>query len=61
MILQITLGDVIGWIITILSVGIAVTVNIRFAISRKGNNTKVNQSRSQVIGDQVGGNKIGGD
>lgn len=57
MLLQITLGDIIGWIITIVSVGIAVTVKIKVDINRNGDTKKVNQSRSHVSGDQIGGDK----
>jgi len=56
--MQITLGDVIGWIITIVSaVGVVVTVSVKLSI----NSRKVNQSKSDVRGDQIGGDKIGGD
>ena len=55
----ITLGDVIGWIITIVSVGVAVTVKLNVTV--KNETQKINQSKSNVGGDQIGGNKIGGD
>lgn len=57
MFLQITLGDIIGWIITIVSVGVAITVNVKININKTGDITKINQSKSQVKGDQIGGNK----
>lgn len=59
MLFQITLGDVIGWIITIVSVGIgvAITINVKIKVNKTGDTTKINQSKSYVKGDQIGGNK----
>ena len=51
----ITLGDVIGWIITVLSVGIAVKVSTSVSVDNKGR--KVNQGKSTVYGDQIAGDK----
>ena len=63
MLFQITLGDVIGWIVTIVSVGVgvAVTVKVNISINRNGDKTKTNQSKSRVQGDQIGRDKISGD
>lgn len=52
MILQITLGDVIGWIITIASFGIAVTINVNY--NRNGNVIKITKSKSKNV---TGGNR----
>ena len=57
MLIQITLGDIISWIVTIIAAVGIITVNIKLNINSK----KTNQSKSIVKGDQVGGNKIGGD
>lgn len=51
----ITLGDVIGWIITVLSVGIAVKVSTNVSVDNNGR--KVNQGKSTVLGDQIAGDK----
>lgn len=59
MFFQITLGDVIGWLVTIASASIAVTVAVKISINNNSN--KVNQSKSNVGGDQIAGNKIGRD
>lgn len=59
MFFEITLGDVIGWIVTIISVGTAVSVTVKLSINNKIK--KVNQSKSNVGGDQIAGDKIGGD
>jgi len=55
--MQITLGDVITWVLIVTSIGIAITVTVRIIINSK----KVNQSKSIAGGDIVGGDKIGGD
>ena len=52
-IFDVTLGDIIGYIITIIGFGF-----VGFRVSNK-NNTKSNQSRSFVLGDQVGRDKRG--
>lgn len=52
-IFDVTLGDIIGYIITIIGFGF-----VGFRISNK-NNTKSNQSGSFVLGDQVGRDKRG--
>lgn len=55
---QITLGDVLGYIL-ILS-GIAVTISLKIKISSHDNKkdiNKVNQSKSTVSGDQIGRDK----
>lgn len=53
-IFDVTLGDIIGYIITIIGFGF-----VGFRISNK-NNKKINQSKSNVKGDQIAGNKTGG-
>jgi NTP pyrophosphatase (non-canonical NTP hydrolase) len=60
--LTITLGDVIGWIITILSAaGISITVGLRLNINSKKNTKKTTYSRNKVGGDLVGRDKVVGD
>ena len=61
MFLAITLGDIIGYIVTIISVGVGVAVTVRLNISVKKESKKMNQSKSTVGGDQIGENKIGGE
>ncbi|MCQ4773055.1 hypothetical protein NE634_04650 [Lacrimispora saccharolytica] len=56
--LQITLGDVIGYVL-ILS-GFALSISIQMRISshhNKKDTNKVNQSNSKIKGDQVGRDK----
>lgn len=57
---QVTLGDVIGYIIMIGGFALTIKVKIKTKYSshhNKKQNTKVNQSGSKVKGDQVGGDK----
>lgn len=56
--LQVTLGDVIGYIL-ILS-GFAITISLQIKIKshhNKKDTNKVNQSKSTVSGDQIGRDK----
>lgn len=55
---QITIGDVIGYIL--IASGVALTITIQLKISSHHNSkdiNKVNQSKSEVKGDQVGRDK----
>lgn len=57
---QITLGDVIGYVLIIASTAINIGVVVKMKYSshhNKKNNIKINQSKSYVGGDQVGGDK----
>lgn len=57
---QVTLGDVIGYVLTVASTAITVSVVIKVKYSSHHNtkkNTKVNQSSSVVGRDQIGGDK----
>ena len=57
---QVTLGDVIGYVLTIAAAAITVSVVIRVNYSSHHNrktNSKVNQASSFVGGDQIGGDK----
>ena len=57
---QVTLGDVIGYVLTVASTAITVSVIVKVKYSSHHNrkaNTKVNQSSSIVGRDQIGGDK----
>ncbi|MDY4837930.1 MAG: hypothetical protein SO160_00030 [Lachnospiraceae bacterium] len=57
---QVTLGDIIGYVLTIASTAITVSVVVKIQYSshhNKKKNTKVNQSSSVVGRDQIGGDK----
>lgn len=57
---QVTLGDVIGYVLNVASTTITVSVVIKVKYSSHHNtkkNTKVNQSSSVVGRDQIGGDK----
>lgn len=57
---QVTLGDVIGYFIMISGFAFTITVKIKTKHSSHDNKNKVikvNQSKSNVTGDQVGGDK----
>lgn len=57
---QVTLGDVIGYIIMIGGFAFTINVKVKTKYSSHDNKkqvTKVNQSKSKVKGDQVGGDK----
>lgn len=58
--MQVTLGDVIGYIIMLsgFAITISLTVKVKYSShDNKKNVTKVNQSKSKVKGDQIGGDK----
>ncbi|HEX3037993.1 MAG TPA: hypothetical protein VHO94_03260 [Oscillospiraceae bacterium] len=55
MVMTISLGEVIVLIAIIASTAINITVSIKMNIHSKSN--KINQSKSHVGGDQIGGNK----
>lgn len=53
---QITIGDIIGYLLTFAFGFLSGGVAVKFTAKRKMN---VNQSRSIVFGDQTGGDKHG--
>ena len=57
---QVTLGDIIGYIIMIGGFAFTIRVTLKTKYSSHHNTkqvTKVNQSKSTVQGDQIGGDK----
>ena len=55
---QITIGDVIGYILIL--AGFAITIKVQLKVTahhNKKNINKVNQSKSNVKGDQIGRDK----
>lgn len=58
--MQVTLGDVIGYILIISGFTISISISMQVHINPHHNKkdvNKVNQSRSEVKGDQVGRDK----
>lgn len=58
--LQVTIGDIIGYILIITNTAISVSLVIKMKFishHNKKTNTKINQSSSVVGRDQIGGDK----